>query len=156
MFDIPKHIQSSLCFCLRMNSYSSSDLTWVPLVGQEDAFKNEGASYPAPVSKKILLNKLGPGDEIMARCLAVKGVGRDHAKFSPVSVAFYKLLPSIEINGIVRGELAKKLQKSFAKGVIAVRMDCLSFCHFPHNCALLLFLEGSGNLKVHKPYFADP
>ncbi|KAL5111099.1 DNA-directed RNA polymerase I and III subunit RPAC1 [Taenia crassiceps] len=81
---------------------------------------NEGASYPAPVSKKILLNKLGPGDEIMARCLAIKGVGRDHAKFSPVSVAFYKLLPSIEISGTVRGELAKKLQRSFAKGVIDV------------------------------------
>ncbi|KAL5963821.1 DNA-directed RNA polymerase I and III subunit RPAC1 [Taenia solium] len=98
----------------------SSDLKWVPLTGQEDAFKNEGASYPAPVSKKILLNKLGPGDEIVARCLAVKGVGRDHAKFSPVSAAFYKLLPSIEINGTVRGELAKKLQRSFAKGVIDI------------------------------------
>ncbi|CDS40999.1 DNA directed RNA polymerases I and III subunit [Echinococcus multilocularis] len=98
----------------------SSSLTWVPLPGQEDAFKNEGASYPAPVSRKVLLNKLGPGDEIMARCLAVKGVGRDHAKFSPVSAAFYKLLPSIEINGVVRGDLARKLQRSFAKGVIDV------------------------------------
>ncbi|VDM31161.1 unnamed protein product [Hydatigera taeniaeformis] len=98
----------------------SSSLTWVPLPGQEDAFKNEGASYPAPVSRKILLNKLGSGDEILARCLAVKGIGRDHAKFSPVSAAFYKLLPSIEIKGTVRGELAKKLQRSFAKGVIDV------------------------------------
>lgn len=75
---------------------------------------------PAPVFSDILLNKLAHGEEIIARCLAVKGVGRDHAKFSPVSAAFYKPLPSVEIRGTVRGELAEKLQKSFAKGVIEV------------------------------------
>lgn len=59
----------------------------------------------------------------MARCLAIKGIGRDHAKFTPVSNASYKLLPSIQINGSVCGDLAKKLQKCFAKGVIDV---CIS------------------------------
>lgn len=80
----------------------------------------EAANKPGPVNDKILLNKLAVGDEILVRCLAVKGVGRDHAKFSPVSAAFYKLLPSIEIRGTVRGDMAKKLQRSFAKGVINV------------------------------------
>uniref|UniRef100_A0A5K3EXA2 RPOLD domain-containing protein n=1 Tax=Mesocestoides corti TaxID=53468 RepID=A0A5K3EXA2_MESCO len=98
----------------------SSSLKWVPLPGQEDNFRADCTRQPGPINGKILLNKLAVGDEIQARCLAVKGVGRDHAKFSPVSAAFYKLLPSIEIRGTVRGELAKKLQRSFAKGVINV------------------------------------
>ena len=101
----------------------------MPLPGQKDAFKNDGTSEPAPVNKGILLNKLAPGDEIVARCLAIKGIGRDHAKFTPVSNASYKLLPSIKINGDVRGELAKKLQRSFAKGVINVRL-CFCACCF--------------------------
>ncbi len=113
---MPLNFGITLC----LYRYFSSALKWVPLPGQEDAFTAEGASQPAPVSDKILLNKLAVGDEIQARCLAVKGVGRDHAKFSPVSAAFYKLLPSIEITGTVRGEMAKKLQRSFAKGVINV------------------------------------
>uniref|UniRef100_A0A0X3PNL7 DNA-directed RNA polymerases I and III subunit RPAC1 n=1 Tax=Schistocephalus solidus TaxID=70667 RepID=A0A0X3PNL7_SCHSO len=98
----------------------SKALTWVPLPGQSEVLISEEMASPAPVSGTILLNKLAVGDEIQARCLAVKGVGRDHAKFSPVSAAYYKLLPTVRLKHTVQGDLAKKLQKSFAKGVITI------------------------------------
>ncbi|KAL7063381.1 hypothetical protein AAHC03_0679 [Spirometra sp. Aus1] len=98
----------------------SNALTWVPLPGQSEIFTAEKMALPAPVSAAILLNKLAVGDEIQARCLAVKGIGRDHAKFSPVSAAYYKLLPTVRLKRTVQGDLAKKLQKSFARGVISI------------------------------------
>ncbi|VDN96336.1 unnamed protein product [Rodentolepis nana] len=96
----------------------SSCLQWVPLPGQKDVFT--GPNNPGAVFDTILLAKLNPEDEIIARCVAVKGVGMDHAKFNPSSAAFYNLFPSITLKGTICGQLALKLQKSFAAGVIEV------------------------------------
>jgi hypothetical protein len=51
------------------------------------------------------------------------GIGRDHAKFSPVGTASYRLLPEIIIKERVAGEKAKRLQQCFAKGVIEIVKD---------------------------------
>ncbi len=47
---------------------------------------------------------------------AYKGVGRDHAKFSPVCTAYYRLLPEIILKSSVYGEDAELLQKCFSPG----------------------------------------
>lgn len=106
----------------------SSELKWVPLPGQNEIFT--GDNLPSPVSSQILINKLTVGDEIEARCLAVKGLGRDHAKFSPVAAAFYKFLPMIKLLRTVEGEEALKLQKCFVSGVIGVRFYFFQFTFF--------------------------
>ena len=49
-----------------------------------------------------------------------QGVGRDHAKFSPVATAFYRLMPHITIKTPVTGEDAVKLQSCFSPGVVDV------------------------------------
>ncbi|VEL39979.1 unnamed protein product [Protopolystoma xenopodis] len=95
----------------------SSDLKWIPIQGQEGIF---GENSPSPVSQTILLNKMTPGDEVIATCVAVKGIGRDHAKFSPVSAAFYKFHSRIRILRPVEGEEAEKLKASFVPGVIEI------------------------------------
>jgi DNA-directed RNA polymerases I and III subunit RPAC1 len=51
---------------------------------------------------------------------AIKGVGKDHAKFSPVATASYRLLPMITLKKPIEGDLADKLAKCFPKGVIEV------------------------------------
>ena len=53
---------------------------------------------PGPVENDILIAKLRPGHELDIRMVAVKGLGSDHAKFSPVATAYYRLLPEIKIN----------------------------------------------------------
>ena len=51
---------------------------------------------------------------------AVKGIGSDHAKFSPVATATYRLMPEIQLIEPVRGALAEKLKECFSPGVIEI------------------------------------
>lgn len=50
----------------------------------------------------------------------MKGIGKDHAKFSPVATASYRLLPEITLIKPVIGEKADRLAKCFSEGVIQV------------------------------------
>ena len=71
----------------------------------------------------ILVAKLRPGQRIKLRCHCIKGIGMDHAKFSPVATASYRLLPHIDIKQPIMGPEAKKFQKCFPRGVIDVVPD---------------------------------
>ena len=59
----------------------SSRLEWVPQ-GEQGTVMS--ANPPAPTNPNIVLAKLRPGQEIDMEVHAVKGVGKDHAKFCPV------------------------------------------------------------------------
>lgn len=45
-------------------------------------------------------------------------VGKDHAKFSPVATASYRLLPEITLLQTIEGEKAERLKRCFSPGVI--------------------------------------
>lgn len=62
---------------------TSGHLQWVPQGEQEElpAFR---LKPPAPTNPDIVLAKLRPGQEIDAELHAIKGVGKEHAKWSPV------------------------------------------------------------------------
>lgn len=47
-------------------------------------------------------------------------LGKDHAKFSPVATASYRLLPDISLLEPVEGETAEELSRCFSPGVIEV------------------------------------
>ena len=68
-------------------------------------------------------SSLFTGHELDIKLYAVKGYGRDHAKFSPVATAFYRLLPEIRLLKPVTGEAAERLQSCFSPGVIEVKTD---------------------------------
>lgn len=59
----------------------SGHLVWAPAGEQADVFR---AKPPAPTNPNIVLAKLRPGQEVQMTLHAIKGVGKDHAKFSPV------------------------------------------------------------------------
>lgn len=59
----------------------TSHLKWIPLGNQKDMFTYETVG---PVHDDILIAKLRPGHELDIKLHAMKGIGRDHAKFSPV------------------------------------------------------------------------
>jgi DNA-directed RNA polymerases I and III subunit RPAC1 len=65
----------------------SSHLTWEPQGEQAAVFAHHP---PGPTNPGIVLAKLRPGQEVEIECHAVKGVGMDHAKFSPVGTTFHK------------------------------------------------------------------
>lgn len=69
----------------------SKQLEWLP-------FGNQKKNYPKsirPVHEDIIICKLREGQEIEAELICEKGIGKTHAKWSPVATAFYKLMPDI-------------------------------------------------------------
>ncbi|BGP58066.1 hypothetical protein JCM8202_006234 [Rhodotorula sphaerocarpa] len=98
----------------------SSDLQYSPRGGQSDMF---AADPPRPAVDNILIAKMRGGQEIVAELHCNKGVGKDHAKWSPVATASYRLLPSIEILSPIPKELQPKFQACFPAGVIEIKKD---------------------------------
>ncbi|XP_043992086.1 DNA-directed RNA polymerases I and III subunit RPAC1 [Gambusia affinis] len=93
----------------------SKHIEWVPIGNQADVFAN---SCIRPVHDDILIAQLRPGQELDITMHCVKGIGKDHAKFSPVATASYRLLPEITLLEPVEGEKAERLKRCFSRGVI--------------------------------------
>ncbi|XP_052469806.1 DNA-directed RNA polymerases I and III subunit RPAC1-like [Carassius gibelio] len=96
----------------------SGDIKWLPIGNQTDVFA--GAEI-GPVHGDILLAQLRPGQELDIVMHCIKGIGKDHAKFSPVATASYRLLPEITILQTIEGEQAESLKRCFSPGVIEIQ-----------------------------------
>ncbi|KAH3684932.1 hypothetical protein WICPIJ_004100 [Wickerhamomyces pijperi] len=92
------------------------DLKFEPQGSQMDKLKTPVVS----ADPDILIAKLRPGQEISLRAHCILGIGADHAKFSPVSTASYRLLPTIDITESITGQDAREFQKMFSTGVIDI------------------------------------
>jgi len=90
-------------------SIYSRDLIWKPL--SEAQLSEHKDDPPRPVEPDILLAKLKPGQEIECECYCEKGIGKDHAKWSPVCTAFYRLMPDIRLQREIVGQDAEDLKK---------------------------------------------
>ncbi|KAI9024002.1 DNA-directed RNA polymerase [Hyaloraphidium curvatum] len=73
-----------------------------------------------PVHPDILIAKMRPNQMIEMDMHAVKGIGKDHAKFSPVATASYRLLPEITILEPITGDDAENFVGCFPPGVAEV------------------------------------
>ncbi|XP_065862719.1 uncharacterized protein [Euphorbia lathyris] len=73
--------------------------------------KQEHQPRIKPREDKIILAKLGPGHEIELEAHAVKGMGKTHAKWSPVATAWYRMLPEVLLLEDVENEIAEELKK---------------------------------------------
>ena len=90
-----------------------------------------------PLHDDILLAKMRPGQEIEMELICEKGIGKTHAKWSPVCTAYYRLLPDIKIKETIKGQDAKDLKKTCPMGVFDIedmggkgKLLLMSFCNF--------------------------
>lgn len=97
----------------------AKDITFHP-VGRQSIYFTEEKGPIRPVNPEILIAKMRPGQEIDLEMHCIKGIGADHAKFSPVATASYRLLPTIDITKPILGQDAKKFARCFPKGVIGL------------------------------------
>lgn len=102
------------------SSVYASSMKFSPTGQQVNYFSSDNPEGPIqPVNPDILIAKLRPGQKIHLQMHCIKGIGADHAKFSPVATASYRLLPSINIIKPILGRHAEKFAKCFPKGVIS-------------------------------------
>lgn len=75
----------------------------------DDETKEGGRGGLRPCHEDILLAKLRPGQSIEFEAHARVGVGKDHAKYSPVATACYRLMPRVRLLKPVYDDLAEEL-----------------------------------------------
>ncbi|KAL8933361.1 MAG: hypothetical protein Q9211_005822 [Gyalolechia sp. 1 TL-2023] len=95
----------------------AKDLEFV-ISGRQDTVFSGEANAIRSVHPDILLAKMRPGQCIDMEIHCIKGIGADHAKFSPVATASYRLLPTITITKPILGDDARKFARCFPRGVI--------------------------------------
>jgi DNA-directed RNA polymerase I and III subunit RPAC1 len=109
----------------------SSSLIWIPEGNQREMFP-EGI---APVHDDIVIAKLKPGQRIEFEAHCVKGVGKDHAKFSPVATASYRLLPEITFAEPITGDRAQELKSMCPQNVFDIE-DMEAVVARPRECTM--------------------
>lgn len=97
----------------------AKDIKFEPYGMQSKFFSGEDAI--TSTNPDTLIAKLRPGQVIDVDMHAIKGIGSDHAKFSPVATASYRLLPLITITKPILGKDAEKFARCFPKGVIGIQ-----------------------------------
>ena len=126
--------KNSMKFILKVNCYKdkdgqlinenifSKDLIFEPQGDQKKKYYNsETKRYSIGlVHDDILINKLTTGMEIDLECYCTKGIGRTHAKWSPVCTAYYKLINKINILKEINGNNAEELRQICPKGVYII------------------------------------
>ena len=88
-------------------SVTSGDLEWIAQGDQDERFADDPIR---PVHDDILIARLRPGQEIELEAWCEKGLGKTHAKWSPVCTASYRLLPDIRLKEPITGDDAHKLK----------------------------------------------
>ena len=115
-----------VCFPIRsLTPVYSSQLDWDPKGDQAETMSQ---APPRAVNSDIVIAKMAPGQVCIQRLILTqamemelhceKGIGKDHAKFSPVATASYRLLPHIDILKPIPDEHIDKFINCFSKGVM--------------------------------------
>lgn len=90
---------------------------WVPLGDQAERF---GKKKPTILYPNILFAKLAENQEIEAELHCTKNIGKNHTKWSPVSTAYYRLLPYITIAKPLFNSDAEEMKKTCPVGVFDI------------------------------------
>jgi DNA-directed RNA polymerase I and III subunit RPAC1 len=98
----------------------SGHLKWVPVGNQRERLAGIDGKGVAALFDDILIAKMRPGQEIEMELICEKGYGKTHAKWSPVSTAYYRLVPDIKFKEDIKGADAEELVKLCPVGVFDI------------------------------------
>ncbi|KAK7301902.1 hypothetical protein RJT34_12779 [Clitoria ternatea] len=101
----------------------SKPKTFTSFACSQDSLPEFSCNPLGPTNPDIIVAKLGPGQEIELEAHAVKGIGKTHAKWSPVATAWYRMLPEVVLLEDVEDELAEELKNKCPKQVFDIE-DC--------------------------------
>eukprot|EP00918_Siedleckia_nematoides_P067855 GHVU01147675.1.p1 GENE.GHVU01147675.1~~GHVU01147675.1.p1 ORF type:complete len:333 (-),score=42.21 GHVU01147675.1:756-1754(-) len=130
---------NAVCFKLHIvckeakKTVYASDLEWIPLSAkQQERLK---FAPPEVVHPDIPITVLNRGQEIELFAYCTRGIGKTHAKWSPVATASYRLLPVISFpSGDLTGEEARELKELCPKGVFDIE-DGVAVAKEPLACS---------------------
>ncbi|KAM3357479.1 DNA-directed RNA polymerases I and III subunit rpac1 [Capsicum galapagoense] len=90
---------------------STKPKTYTSFSSSQDTLPEFSNNPIAPKDADIIIAKLGPGQEIELEAHAVKGIGKTHAKWSPVATAWYRMLPEVVLLRDIEDDEAETLVK---------------------------------------------
>lgn len=102
------------------NSASGPARTYTSFNNSQDSIPEFSKNPIRPTHPDINIARLGPGQEIELEVHAIKGMGKEHAKWSPVATAWYRMLPEVVLLQDVCDEQAEKLVKKCPKNVFDI------------------------------------
>ncbi|GMJ03504.1 hypothetical protein like AT2G15430 [Hibiscus trionum] len=91
------------------NDLYSSDHTVVPVNF------TDSAGYDSSEQRGVIIVKLRRGQELRLRAIARKGIGKDHAKWSPAATVTFMYEPEIHINEDMMDTLSLEEKQSFVE-----------------------------------------
>ncbi|GKV37381.1 hypothetical protein SLEP1_g45416 [Rubroshorea leprosula] len=93
------------------SSSNSKPETYTSFTCRQDSLPDFVNNAPGPKYLDIITAILGPGQEIELEAHAVKGIGKTHAKWSPVGTAWYRMLPEVVLLKEVEDDVAEELKR---------------------------------------------
>ncbi|GKV44567.1 hypothetical protein SLEP1_g51735 [Rubroshorea leprosula] len=93
------------------SSSNSKPETYTSFSCRQDSLPDFANNPLGPKNLDIIIAKLGPGQEIELEAHAVKGIGKTHAKWSPVGTAWYRMLPEVVLSEHVEDDVAEELKR---------------------------------------------
>lgn len=104
---------SSKCFSDQTLDVTSSDLVTLDHTVNPVEFSSSSAEDPSGDHRGIIIVKLRRGQELKLRAIARKGIGKDHAKWSPAATVTFMYEPDIRINDELMETLTFEEKKSW-------------------------------------------
>ncbi|KAG9440292.1 hypothetical protein H6P81_020457 [Aristolochia fimbriata] len=108
---------------MESTNLSAKPQTYTKFSCSQDSMPEFSNNPISPTDDDIIIAKLGPGQEIELEAHAVKGVGKTHAKWSPVATAWYRMLPEVIMLQEVKDKKADELVRKCPVNVFDIE-DC--------------------------------
>ncbi|HYB92947.1 MAG TPA: DNA-directed RNA polymerase subunit D [archaeon] len=130
--DLKTYVLPSECSCkselgcnkCRVTLTMEAEATETTRTVYSDELKSDDPDT-TPVSSKIPIAKLAPGQKIKIEAYARLGIGKQHAKWQPVAVCAYKFMPKIAFD-LKKCDTCAKCVEMCPKGVLKVEGNTLT------------------------------